>query len=59
MFSTNNVPKSELTNNCEPVLFSCFAEISYVNPYRLSNTINISLSVVEKSSNQVLATDII
>ncbi|MBC2580150.1 hypothetical protein [Clostridium sp. DJ247] len=60
MFDTKNGPQKEVTNSGESVLFVCVAEISYIKPNTLSKSINITLSVEEKNSKNVLAkTDLI
>jgi hypothetical protein len=55
MFDTPNGPAKEIINSGEPVLFICVAEISYHEPNTLSKSINATLTVEEKDSNDVLA----
>ncbi|BCZ48115.1 hypothetical protein psyc5s11_41820 [Clostridium gelidum] len=55
MFDTPNGPVKEIINSGESVLFIVVAEISYAKPDTLSREINVTLTVEEKDSNNVLA----
>ena len=55
MFDTTNGPAKEIINSGESVLFIVVAEISYAKPDTLSREINVTLTVEEKDSNNVLA----
>jgi len=55
MFDTPNGPAKEIINSGKSVLFIVVAEISYAKPDTLSREINVTLTVEEKDSNNVLA----
>jgi hypothetical protein len=55
MFDTPNGLEKEIVNSGEGVLFVVVAEIGYVEPDTLSKSINITLTVEEIDSNNVLA----
>lgn len=55
MFDSTNGPQKEIINDGEEVLFIVVAEIGYVEADTLSKTINVTLAIEEKGSNEVLA----
>ncbi len=55
MFDSPDGPQNEIINSGESVLFIPVAEIGYIEPDTLSNTIKITLVIEEKDSHNVLA----
>lgn len=54
MFKLADGTQKEIINSGESVLFVPVAEIGYIEPDTLSNTIKVTLSIEEKGSNKVL-----
>lgn len=54
MFDTPNGPQKEIINSGESVLFIVVSEIGYIEPNTLSKSINVTLTVEEKDSNNIL-----
>lgn len=55
MLHTEGGSKREIINSGEPVLFVVTAEINYVPTNSISRSINVSLTVEEENSNNILA----
>ena len=55
MFDSSDGPQKEIINSGESVLFIPIAEIDYIEPDKLSNTIKINLKIEENRSSNTLA----
>ena len=55
MFDSSDGPQKEIINSGESVLFIPIAEIGYIEPDKLSNTIKINLKIEENQSSNTLA----
>ena len=55
MFDSPDGPKNEVINSGGSVLFIPIAEIDYIQPDKLFNTIKINLKIEEKQSSNTLA----